>query len=206
MNVKVYVEGGGDARALRTRCREGFSEFFRKAGLEGRMPRIVASGGRQQAFKDFCTALNRAGADNFIVLLVDAEAPVAPGDGPWNHLHGRDAWERPAAAGKDNIHLMVQCMEAWFLADKDTLAEFFGNGFNQGALPAGPEIEEVAKLDVLDGLKAATRHCGKRGKKGEYGKGRHSFEILARIDPARVTEASPHARCLVETLIEKAGA
>jgi hypothetical protein len=98
---------------------------------------------------------------------------------------------------------MVQCMEAWFLADKDTLAAFFGNGFNRGALPSNPVIEDVAKLDVMNGLKAATRHCG---KKGEYGKGRHSFEILARIDPARVTAASPHAKRLVETLIEKAEA
>ena len=26
---------------------------------------------------------------------------------------------------------MVQCMEAWFLADKDCLAAFFGLGFNR---------------------------------------------------------------------------
>lgn len=203
MNLKVYVEGGGDTNALRTRCREGFSEFFRKAGLEGRMPRIVASGGRQQAFDDFCTALKKAGANDFIVLLVDAEAPVVTENGPWNHLHDRDAWERPAAAGDENAYLMVQCMEAWFLADKDTLAEFFGNGFNRGALPARAEVEDVAKLDLMNRLKAATRHCG---KKGEYGKGRHSFEILARINPARVAGASPHARRLIETLIEKAEA
>lgn len=203
MNLKVYVEGGGDTNALRTRCREGFSEFFRKAGLEGRMPRIVASGGRQQAFDDFCTALKKAGANDFIVLLVDAEAPVVTKNGPWNHLHDRDAWEQPAAAGDENVHLMVQCMEAWFLADKDALAEFFGNGFNREALPARLEVEDVAKTDVMNGLKAATRHSE---KKGEYGKGRHSFAILALMDPAKVMRASPHARRLIETLIEKSEA
>jgi len=203
VNVKLYVEGGGDTNALRTRCREGFSEFFRKAGLEGRMPRIVACGGRDQAFGDFLTALGTAGANDFIVLLVDAEAPVANGDGPWTHLHRRDNWNQPPAAGEKNAHLMVQIMEAWFLADKNTLAKFFGDGFNRGALPGNPKVEEVAKSDVMDGLKAATRHCD---RKGEYGKGRHSFEILARIDPAKVTEASPHARRLVEALIEKAEA
>ena len=105
MNVKIYVEGGGDTRALRTLCRRGFSEFFAKVGLRGRMPRIVASGGRRQAFDD--------------------------------------------------------------------------------------------------GLKAATRRCD---KKGNYDKGPHSFEILARIDPVRVRNASPHAERLVKTLLEKAEA
>ena len=167
------------------------------------MPRIVASGGRQQAFDDFCTALKKAKGNDFIVLLVDSEALVGAGDGSWTHLNSRDDWDKPAAATDDNAHLMVQCMEAWFLADKDTLDAFFGNGFNRGALPAKAEIEEIAKADVFSGFKAATRRCD---KKGEYGKGRHSFEILARIDPARVMGASPHAKRLVETLIEKAEA
>ena len=43
MIVKVYVEGGGDRnKALQTQCRRGFSEFVKKNGLAGRMPRIVA--------------------------------------------------------------------------------------------------------------------------------------------------------------------
>ena len=203
MNVKIYVEGGGDTRALRTLCRRGFSEFFAKVGLRGHMPRIVASGGRRQAFDDFDTALSKAGAEDFIVLLVDAEAPVAPGNGVWSHLHNHDAWTQPAAAGNDNAHLMVQCMEAWFLADQDSLAAYFGNGFNRRALPARPEVEDIEKEDVLNGLKAATRRCD---KKGSYGKGPHSFEILARINPDRVRNASPHAERLVKTLLEKAEA
>lgn len=76
MNTRIYVEGGGDNNALRTLCRQGFSEFFRKAGLEGMMPRIIASGSRNNAFSNFCTALNNANTGDFIVLLVDAEGPV----------------------------------------------------------------------------------------------------------------------------------
>lgn len=56
MSVKVYVEGGGDSSALKRKCREGFREFFRKIGLQGRMPRIVACGPRNNAYDDFCTA------------------------------------------------------------------------------------------------------------------------------------------------------
>lgn len=45
MSVKVYVEGGGDHnKALQTQWRKGFSEFFLRAGLEGRMPAVVACG------------------------------------------------------------------------------------------------------------------------------------------------------------------
>ena len=201
MKVKVYVEGGGDNRSLRAQCREGFKDFFCKAGLEGRMPRIVASGGRMKVFKDFRTALKKAGAEDFIVLLVDSEDSVGV-KGSWAHLKRRDNWNKPVAATDKNAHLMVQCMESWFLADQDELAAFFGDGFNQGALPARPEVEDIPKQDVLNGLKAATRNCG---KKGNYDKGQHSFKILARLDPAKVTASSPHAKRLIETLIKKVG-
>ena len=196
MKIKVYVEGGGDGKSLRARCREGFSSFFAKANLAGRMPRVIACGGRKSAFNKFCTALGSRKAEEFIVLLVDSEDPVADGSGPWLHLRTRDGWERPEEATDENAHLMVQCMEAWFLADKDYLAAYFDQNFNRNALSGHLQIENVAKGDVLEGLKRATRQC----KKGEYGKGRHSFEILEQINPANVMAVSPHARRLVETL------
>ena len=88
-------------------------------------------------------------------------------------------------------------MEAWFLADKDNLATFFGRGFNANALPRNPDIEEIPKNDLLTGLKNATRRCR---PKGEYSKGRHSFEVLSKTDPVRVLDASPYAKRLVDTL------
>ena len=200
MKVKVYVEGGGDSKDLRARCRRGFSSFFEKAGLAGRMPRIIACGGRGSAFDRFRTALGARRDDEFIVLLVDSEGPVAEGSGTWEHLAGRDGWDTPADAADEHAHLMVQCMEAWFLPDRDCLAAFFGHGFNRNLLPAMREIEEVAKNDVLVGLRNATR----QSRKGEYGKGSHSFDILERIDPAKVLAVSPHAECLIGTLREKA--
>ena len=45
---------------------------------------------------------------------------------------------------------MVQCMEAWFLADKDSLAAYYGNNFKQNALPARPDIENIAKDDHIE--------------------------------------------------------
>ena len=93
---------------------------------------------------------------------------------------------------------MVQCMEAWFLADPGTVAAYFGNRFGPGALPGrADDIERIPKQDVLVGLDNAARDCGTRGG---YRKGRDSFEILAELDPERVTAASPHARRLVDVL------
>ena len=198
MRIKVFVEGGGDRDLLRSKCREGFRKFFSEAGLKGRMPRIVASGSRRDAFDDFRAAVRRAKIDDFIVLLVDSEGPVTTG--PWQHLTKRDNWDPPSGTTDDQVHLMVQCMEAWFLADKDCLVAYYGDDFNQNALPPRQDIENIAKNDVLNGLKKATSSVSK----GEYGKGQHSFDILAQIDPTKVIAASPHAKRLVDTLKTKA--
>lgn len=70
MTVKVFVEGGGDKnKALDTQCRRGFSEFIRKAGLQGRMPRVVACGGRRAAFDRFCTAFGSQTSDDFVIFI-----------------------------------------------------------------------------------------------------------------------------------------
>ena len=197
MTVKVYVEGGGDSRELDAKCRSGFRGFFGKSGLAGRLPKVVPCGSRRTTFDRFRAAVRAAGNDEFIVLLVDSEGPVEAGDGPWLHLKKRDRWNQPPGTTDDNAHLIVQLMESWFLADKECLAVFFGPGFRLNALPRQQHIENIAKRDVLDGLKNATRQCG---TKGTYDKGRHSFDILSRVDPGRVTRASAHARRLLDTL------
>ena len=198
MTAVLYVEGGGKGKALRAECRKGFARFLAAAGLKGRMPKIVASGSRQSAFDDFRHALNEPECDHFIVLLVDSEGPVAENSDSWMHLRQQDGWARPASVTDDSAHLMVQCMEAWFLADKACLAKFFGQGFNGNALPGHPEIEKIPKNDLLTGLKNATRQCK---PKGEYAKGQHAFAVLAAIDPDRVLEVLPRAALLVDTLM-----
>ena len=188
--VKDYVEGVGDGRDLRARRRMGFSSFFEKANLAGRMPRVIACGGWHNAFEEFCPALVSGAEREFVVLLVDSEGPVADDAEPWVLLAERDGWVRPHGATNENAHLMVHCIEAWFQADKDSLAEHFGRNFDRNALRGRRETEEVAKENVPQGLRHATRKCAK----GSYGKGRHSFDVLARIDPANVRDASPHAK------------
>lgn len=180
VNVVVYVEGGGTTSELRTRCRRGFSEFFQRAGLRGRMPRVVACGSRQDTYSDFCTALRSAAKSGKLpVLLVDSEARVKDDCTPWDHLRRSDNWSQPDGASVDHVFLMVQCMEAWFVADRSVLESFFGQRFNAKA------------------LYDATRHCRIKGK---YDKARHAFDLLALTDPVRVTQSCPHAERLIRGL------
>ena len=193
MNAKLYVEGGGDSKVLKTECRKGFRMFLERAGLAGNMPGIVACGSRQKAYDSFETA--HASQAGVAMLVVDAEGPVTA-SGPWQHLKARDGWDRPDAASDDQCHLMVQVMESWFLADSDALESFYGQGFRPQSLPANPNTEKVSKQDVFNRLDAATRAT----TKGRYDKGRHSYEILGRLDPSKVTNASPYAGRLIRVL------
>jgi hypothetical protein len=200
VSVIIYIEGGGQGKSLRGRCREGFSVFFRKAGFEGRMPRVVACGSRNDALGDFCAAMKGRAADIFYVLLVDSEGEVKAGSTAWDHLRERDGWQRPPGSEPDQAHLMVQCMESWFLADKESLSRYFGTGFRMTALPANPKIEQIPKNDVLHGLENASRPTSK----GRYDKGDHSFAILGAIDPGKLDQTTaPYARALFDTLNKK---
>ena len=198
MSIKVYVEGGGDSNQLKRQCRAGFREFFDKAGLKGRMPRVIPCGPREKTYDRFCTAINEGEDENFIVLLVDSEAAVAAGDSPWEHLKKRDKWTQPSVAVDDSAQLMVQCMEAWFVADRQSLSTYFGEDFKDAALPARDDVEAIAKDDLEPALKQATRSCSKG--KGTYRKGRHSFDLLGCLEPSKVVEASPYAKRLTDVL------
>jgi len=201
--VTLYVEGGGDGKDLRSECRRGFREFLKRAGHEGNMPKVVACGSRQNAFESFCFAISQGEP---AMLLVDSEGPVSPTHQkgarsawqPWQHLTERDGWVPPKGARDTDCHLMVQVMESWFLADPSALKEFFGQGFLENALPAASNcVENIDKEQVYRALKQATQYCS---TKGTYGKGAHSFKLLACIDPAKVTAASPWARRLIEEI------
>ena len=193
VTVRLYVEGGGDSKKLRVQCRRGFRKFIEKAGLQGRMPRIVACGGRQGAYDSFTTALDAGNSTP--MLLVDAERPVTDASA-WEHLRKRDGWPRPGRAHENQCHLMAQLMESWFLADRRALKTFYGPEFHEKSLPSDPRVEQVPKADVLDGLARATR----KTSKGPYDKGPTSFDILAEVDPSKVERSARQAKRFLDTL------
>ena len=179
------------------------------------MPRIVACGSRDDAFSSFCTAVKNGEA---AMLLVDSEAPVSAGAQPtsnaqvvvgvppltganwlpWLHLHQRDNWTKPANSADTDCHLMTQVMESWFLADRTVLQSYFGQKFQSNQLPAAANpVEGILKTQVYSALSKATHSCK---PKGQYGKGAHSFELLALVEPGKVTAACPWALRFVEQM------
>src|SRR5687768_3161162 len=109
----IYLEGGGDSKELRARCREGFRKLLDSCGYSGRMPRLIACGGRQATYQDFKIAHRKNGAREFVAMLVDSEDPVKDSEAPWAHLKNRDNWAKPAACHHEQVLLMSTCMETW---------------------------------------------------------------------------------------------
>ena len=197
VTAKIYIEGGGEGHLLDTLFRQAWMAFFAAAGLKGKMPRIVRGQGRRRTFDLFLTAVANPRPGELPLLLVDSEDAVIKDHTAWQHLKARpgDRWERPAGASDDQAFLMVQVMETWFLADRDLLRRYFGPELREDALRAWPALERVPKATVLEALDRATAAC-----RTPYGKGRVSFDLLARLDPARVERACPNAKRLLDRL------
>lgn len=191
---ELYVEGGGDRNpALASECRKAFSKLFEKAGITQK-PKVIACGGRKQAYDQFCTAFREGDAD--VWLLVDAEEPVraALPASPWDHVKTRrgDGWDRPEGATDEQLHLMHVCMETWLVSDGGALREFFGPKLDETKLPALNSLEQAAKQVIYDTLAAATKPT----PSGKYGKGAHSFGVLALVSPQKIRQLTWGARFL----------
>ncbi len=57
---------------------------------------------------------------------------------------------------------MVQVMETWLVADRNTLRRYFGAQFRENTLRQWPDLENVPKHGVLDALARATAGCARR--------------------------------------------
>ncbi len=195
MTAKIYAEGGGEGQLLDTLFRQAWTDFFKSAGLAGRMPRIVRGKGRLRTFDLFATAVRNPRPGEVPLLLVDSEGPVAPTGSVWQHLKARDGWENPSGPSDDQAFLMVQIMETWFLADRVSLRQYFGADLREDHFRSWPSLENVPKTDVLSALEAATAGCKK-----PYAKGKVSFDLLGQLNPALVEAACPHAKMLLDRL------
>ncbi len=193
-------------------CRKGFRFFLEKAGLEGKMPRIVACGGRRQAYEMFCTKVDEAKRykDCIPVLLVDSEKKIDTRfEGrdianwkPWDFLKEAEGekWNRPTGADNNQCHFMVQCMESWLLCDPENLQSFFGQGFLANKLPPeNVEIEGIVKEKVYAYMADTTKRSE---KKGNYKKGLHSFKLLETTDYQKVIGRSKWAKRFLNELQE----
>ena len=185
--IAIYMEGGGDSRDGRAALRVGIDALFKPlkdiAQRERLRWRLIVCGGRDAAFRAFRNAAR--GNDTIAVLLVDSEGPVSTT--PTAHLAERDGWQLLFADG-DAVHLMVQVMETWVVADVGALRGYYGRGFKPNQLPRRPLLEDVPKADIARALDRATAATSK----GSYRKIRHASDLLARIDPEAVKQRCPH--------------
>jgi Domain of unknown function (DUF4276) len=185
VRAHLYIEGG-ESKEDQIRCREGFRKIVEKAGLSGRLPRLSACGGRESVFNDFKSAHARRSESDYIAMLVDSEDPVKDLEKTWGHLKSRDDWDQPAGAEDEQVLLMTTCMETWIVADRAALREHYGHKLQENALPALQSLESRNRAEVHDKLVHASRDCP-----NAYSKGRRSFEVLAKLDPAILKQHLP---------------
>ncbi len=198
MNIAIYMEGGGPKPNSQAMLRQGMGMFLAEIKNACRKKRwrwnLVCCGTRDEAYKRF--EKERRNRDNsIVVLLVDSETQVDV-PAPTAHLAARDGWNFHGADG-DMVHLMVQMMETWIVADPDALKAYYGQGFRANTLPRHQNLEEVSKRNIEQALDRATHGT----QKEEYHKIKHAKDLLQRIDPMTVREKCPHCERLFDTLL-----
>ena len=173
---------------------DAFLGPLKEAAREKRIHwKLVCCGPRGEAFRRFQNALGNT-EDAIVVLLVDAEGP-AQGE-PRAYLQNREeGWDLTDVDDR-SVHLMVQMMEAWIVADVDALRDYYGQHFSAGALPRAANLETVPKPQLESSLERATR----RTQKGEYKKIAHARHLLVKIDAENVKARCPHCRRLFDEL------
>jgi len=193
----IYIEGGGDSKGLHVRCRQGFRQLLERCGFSGRMPRLVACGGRPAAYGDFKTA-HESNKAEYVAMLIDSEKPVSNPEETWDHLRNCDRWERPDGADDEQVLFMTTCMETWIVADRDTLRQHYGSSLQESALPSLISLEQGNRQDIQERLKRATRNCS-----NAYQKGKRSFEILGKLEPEMMESHLPAFQRAKRILNEK---
>jgi Domain of unknown function (DUF4276) len=186
--IRIYYEGS-------PLLKEGFDAFFAYLKDRARAQRCsirpIAGGG--SAVSDFAKAI-RIHREAWNILLIDSEKPYS--EALSLSICRENQWADEHAG---SIFWMVQMMESWFHADKDALERFYGSKFRRSALARNPRVEEIPKVDLLKGLRAATTETST----GEYHKTRDGSQLLARIDPELVRKAAPNCAKLFDVILAK---
>jgi len=187
MEIRIY-EGN---KALRG----GFEMFFSELKTAARETRSTLE---LIAAKDGLSAYRKAERTHgqaWNLLLKDSEQSMLANVIHLCERHGIDA------ALVDRVFWMVELMEAWFLADPQMLAEYYGQGFVRTTIGQPADVERVPKAEVLNRLKHATRNTSK----GEYHKVKHAPYLLEKLDGSQVRDRAQQCRQLFEAVMAKLG-
>ena len=191
MNAFIYIEGGASgphSKSLTIRCQMAFHKLLCGTGFEGKMPRLKPCGGRDAVYDDFCTA-QKAGQAGYVAMWIDSEEPMADIEKTWKHLAEVQTvgiWKKPDGAVDDQVLFMTTCMETWVVADRTALREHYKQNLNENPLPHSNGLESQERHEVQQALETATKNC-----KNAYAKGKRSFEIFEKLDPAVLRQHLP---------------
>ncbi|HEX3149243.1 MAG TPA: DUF4276 family protein [Gemmataceae bacterium] len=167
--ILVFIEGEGGGR---TTSKRGFlAGEFRKSWKQFLQP--LADHATNKGIRRFQCIAGRGGSavtDTFAnplpkdqgalrILIIDSEGPVADVSKPWAALNPK---KRPKWATDSDCYLMVQCLEAWLLADRDGLKAHFDRTktcFNEKKLKKWPNLEALDRKTVQRAISDATSSC-----------------------------------------------
>lgn len=207
-DIAIYVEGGGnrmDSKDAKAALRIGFDQLLNSQKQAARNKklgwRLVPCGNRDRAYKAFANAIKTSGLETVTVLLVDSEESIPPEveirkeESPaerhirlqtnartrCNFLARRDSWDF-SDINPEQVHLMVQCMETWIVADRKALQEFYGQGFRANLMPVRNDLEDEPKQNIYKQLELAS----KDSRKGAYSKITHASKLLSLIDSQKI--------------------
>jgi hypothetical protein len=211
--IAIYVEGGGSGPNTSTQqaeLRTGFDGLLSAQKEAARAKRLgwklVPCGGRDQTYDMFRNSVAQTDDETLVILLVDSEGPVSRSSSDGEDarlrveylLRREKKWDLQGVR-PTHVHLMVQCMEAWIVADQEVLASFYGQGFNAKSLPSRQILEDEPKDELQAKLRDATRRSR---HKGEYAKIKHASKLLQQVDPARVVKRCPRFGFLTQFLMK----
>ena len=187
----IYLEGGASgpkSKILDIRCERAFHKLLDRMGFTGRKPRLVACGGRDDVYKSFYRAL-RSSLNGYVAMWIDSEEPMADIEKAWKHLaevKSVGSWKKPDGAADNQVLFMTTSMETWIVADRAALREHYKQNLNENPLPHSNGLESQERHEVQQALETATKNC-----KNAYAKGKRSFEIFEKLDPAVLRQHLP---------------
>ncbi|NQU05412.1 MAG: DUF4276 family protein [Calditrichaeota bacterium] len=200
MKAIIYIEGD---KRLKSGFRMFFDKYFNKhfqCSSNKTVEKLVLTDSKP--IKDFLLGIrNDRKQLRFHILLMDSDI-LKEGDPKKNVRNvNKDEWKKAKSVkiNDDQLHFMVQNMEAWFMADTNALTGYYGSNLEVDKLPKHSIVEDIPAEDIEKKLKAVTR--GLSNRKNYYdNKPKHGSEILSRLDPEKVIKAAPHCKALFNTL------
>jgi hypothetical protein len=186
MEIRIYFEGN---KLLKNGFDTFFAELKTAAREAGSTLELIAA---REGPRDYGKA-RRSHPNAWNILLKDSEQAMPNDPRQLCERHGID----PAFV--DRVFWMVELMEAWFLADRDGLWKYYGDGFLSNAIGDTANVERVPKAEVIERLKRATGGT----RKGRYDKVRHAPFLLEKLNRDRVQACAPYCRRLFEVVTAK---